>query len=314
VQPSMTVAQIDTPELYHVMELLRDKQAITKESKPKQVYNLVGATKSDLNISDLPTFRAYWYKVRDNGLFEGKSRTFGGSAVISGSPSPTAGVAGLPHAEGRLDYGKIFAASDFVASRGNIDDDDDEGPSMAAGDTRALQDNRMTPAKRRKLMSVAGAPKERSWKPIGWMKVIETTKLALIVEYTCNLPSGCNPKNIKIAVAGTKLKIEVYMPDMMYRGDILYRSFKKTAPAEFHNREKVHSKICEEDLGADDFDPDVKWPATIDLPHPVLNNKILRKEITNGGKTGTAVLSIDLLLENPREKAVEFECNTIDDL
>ena len=231
------------------------------------------------------------------------------AAVISGSPSPNAAVAG----GGRSDFGKIFAASDYIAAQGNVDDDD-ESPSMTVGDTRTLQDYRMTPAKRRKLMSVAGAPKERSWKPIGWLKVIETTKLALIVEYTCNLPSGCNPKNIKITVTGTKLNIDVYMPDLMYRGDILYRSFKSTDTAEFHNREKVHSKICEEDLGANDIDPDVKWPATIDLPHPVLNNKILRKEITNGAKTGSAILSIDLLLENPREKALEFECNTIDDL
>lgn len=193
----------------------------------------------------------------------------------------------------------------FVNDSINESDDEDEEEGS---------DNRMTPAKRRKLMSLPAVPKDREWIPIGWLKVQETTKLALLAEYSCNLPSGCDENSIKITLAGTTLMIEVYMPELMSRGDVLYKSFKQTDEAEYHNRFKAHQKIMEEDLGMTDIDPDVAWPATIHLPHPALNNKILRKEITKGGSTGTTVLSLDMLLENPREKAVGFENNTIDDL
>ena len=103
------------------------------------------------------------------------------------------------------------------------------------------------------------------------------------------------------------------MPELMVCGDVIY-SKSGFEMAEYHNRVKIHNKLMEQDLGVTDNNHLVPWVASVELPHPSLNNRILQHEAICGGKTGTQVLSIDVLLENPREKAIEIGTTIIHDL
>lgn len=65
----MTVSQIDTPELYQILEDLRDSKAIDAGTKPKDVHILAGQSAAQIDqgirVGDLATFRSYWYKYKE---------------------------------------------------------------------------------------------------------------------------------------------------------------------------------------------------------------------------------------------------------
>ena len=84
----MTVSKIDTPELYQILEDLRDSKAIDADTKPKDVHILAGqlATQLDqgIHVGDLATFRSYWYKYKAKILrHESKPQKGGGKNIFT---------------------------------------------------------------------------------------------------------------------------------------------------------------------------------------------------------------------------------------
>jgi len=177
------------------------------------------------------------------------------------------------------------------------DDDDDDSSFIeeCSGGLNLKKSGRMSEEKRRRLIANQDVEKTLNFTPLHFFGCFEDLDTSVLQVVVIHLPSGVDSSTFKPTIKGNLLELEMMVPELVTRGDLLFSHLSSTGSA-FHTRVVNFKNFVAKCLGQKKQQDQVYASSKIILPAPALDNKFTSYE-ENKSNDGCTVVTIEMMVE-----------------
>jgi len=176
------------------------------------------------------------------------------------------------------------------------DEESESDSDLYAGGLDLKKSGRMTPAKRQRLLNNEDVKRSLTFTPFHFFGVFEEHDTSIVQVVVIHLPSGVDSSTFKPSINGNLLQLEMQVPPLMSRGDLLFSHMKGTRQGSFMTRLVNFKSFVAKCLGQKKPGDEVMAHSKIYLPAPALDNKFTCYDETVSDD-GATVVTIEMMVE-----------------